>query len=324
MSVKIGLCLGMSDLSRGGAGRSFAELSADARQAEEFGFDSVWVPDHLFIEAAPGMRRGSLEALSTLAGIGARTERVLLGTLVVCNAFRHPGVLAKIAGTVQDISNGRLILGLGAGWHKPEYDAYGFPFDRRVARLEESAEALRALFRGERVTRQGKFYTFQGAELLPKPPAPPKLWIAAAGERMMHLTARVADGWNLAWYGSDPEPFRRKVEDLHRACASVGRGPTTIEISAGILTLPLAEGEDEAAAFAQVQALAPQWRSQTLEQFKARVMVGPPSAITAGLRRFVEAGAQHLLISAAPAPLAYLDPAAIGRLGHILSGVRDG
>jgi alkanesulfonate monooxygenase SsuD/methylene tetrahydromethanopterin reductase-like flavin-dependent oxidoreductase (luciferase family) len=323
MSVKIGLCLGMSDLARGGAGRAFAEIAADARRAEELGFDSVWVPDHLFIELGPGLRRGSLEALSTLAGISAQTTRVLLGTLVVCNAFRHPGVLAKIAGTVQDISGGRFILGLGAGWHQPEYDAYGLPFDRKVARLEESATALKALFHGEKVTRDGKFYRFAEAELLPRPPTPPQLWIAASGDRIMHLTARVADGWNLAWFGSDPEPFRRKLEELHRACADVGRNPAEIEVSAGILSLPLAEGEDEGAAFARVQERLPQFRQATLEQFRSRVLVGQPDTIAAGLRRFVDAGAQHLLDSAAPAPLARFDPEAIERLGAVLASVRN-
>jgi probable F420-dependent oxidoreductase len=318
MSVRVGLCLPVSDLAKGGAGRSFARVAADARRAEELGFDSVWVSDHLFIEMAPGVRRGSVEALSTLAAIAAQTARVQLGSLVVCNAFRHPGVLAKIAGTIQDISGGRFILGLGAGWHQPEYDAYGLPFDRKVARLEESAAALRALFHGETVTREGTFYRFANAELLPKPPSPPKLWIAAFGERILRLTARVADGWNFAWCGGDPEPFRRKLLELRRACKEAGRDPESIDVSAGVLTMPLADEADQQQEFERLQALAPQYRTMTLDQFKGRVLMGPPDEIAAGLNRLIEAGARHLLISAAPAPLARYDPAAIDRLGALL------
>ncbi|MBI2761832.1 MAG: LLM class flavin-dependent oxidoreductase [Chloroflexi bacterium] len=323
-SVKVGLCLPLSDLAAGGAGRTFAQVAADARRAEELGFDSVWVSDHLFIEMAPGMRRGSLEPLSTLAAIGAQTSRVLLGSLVICNAFRHPGVLAKTAGTIQDISNGRLLLGIGAGWHQPEYDAYNLPFDRKVARLEESASALRALFHGDTVTREGKFYQFRNAQLLPKPAVPPKLWIAAFGNRILHLTARVADGWNFAWCGGDPEPFRRKVAELRRACAGVGRNPAEMEVSAGVLTMPLDEDADQQQEFERLQALAPQFRTQTLDQFKSRVIFGPPDEVVAGLRRLVDAGAQHLLVSVAPAPLARLDPAAIERLGALVEEIRGG
>lgn len=322
MAVKIGLCLPLSDLTAGGAGRSFAQVAADARRAEELGFDSVWVSDHLFIEAAPGLRRGSVECLSALAAIATQTSRVLLGSLVICNAFRHPGMLAKQAGTIQDISQGRLILGVGAGWHRPEFDAFGLPFDHRVARLEESIPALKALLHGERVTRVGRFYQFQEAELLPRPPSPPPVWLAAFGERMLRLTAQVADGWNFAWCGGDPEPFRRALANVRRLCAAAGRDPDAIEISAGVLTLPLADGEDTAQAFARLQQVAPQWRGQTLEQFRARVLAGPPDEILAGLQRLIAAGAQHLLISAAPAPLARYDPAAIERIGALLPVLR--
>lgn len=323
MAVKIGLCLPLSDLAAGGAGRSFAQVAADARRAEELGFDSVWVSDHLFIETAPGVRRGAVECLSTLAAIAAQTSRVLLGSLVVCNAFRHPGMLAKEAGTIQDISGGRLVLGMGAGWHKPEFDAFGLPFDHRVARLEESVTALKALLHGERVTRAGRFYQFHDAQLLPRPPSPPKVWIAAFGERTLRLTARVADGWNFAWCGGDPEPFRRTLTALRRLCAEEGRNPSEIEVSAGVLTMPLGKDVDPGHAFAQLQQMAPQWRGQTLEQFKARVLIGPPDEILAGLRRLIAAGAQHLLISVAPAPLARLDPAAIDRIGALLPVLRQ-
>jgi alkanesulfonate monooxygenase SsuD/methylene tetrahydromethanopterin reductase-like flavin-dependent oxidoreductase (luciferase family) len=212
---------------------------------------------------------------------------------------------------------------MGAGWHKPEFDAFGLPFDHRVARLEESVTALKALLHGERVTRAGRFYQFRDAELLPRPPGPPPIWIAAFGERMLRFTAHRADGWNFAWCGGDPEPFRRALANLRRLCAEVGRDPDAIEVSAGVLTMPLDEGADLRQAFAQLQQVAPQWRGQTLEQFRARVLAGPPDEILAGLRRLIAAGARHLLISVAPAPLARYDPTAIERIGALLPALRE-
>ena len=324
MPLKIGLCLPMSDLTAGGVGRPFAQVAADARRAEELGFDSVWVSDHLFIETSPGQRRGSVECLTTLAAIGAQTKRVELGSLVVCNGFRHPGLLAKTAGTIQDISQGRLILGLGAGWHQPEYDAFGLPFDHRATRLEESATALKALFTGQRVTRSGRFYQFRDAELLPKPPSPPRLWLAAFGERTLRLAARIADGWNFAWCGGDVEPFRKKVAELRRACEAIKRNPATIELSAGVLAVPVDADDDQQRVFEGIQTVAPQFRGQTLEQFKQRVLFGPPEEIVNGLCRLAEAGASHLLVTVAPTPLARLNPDAIERLGELLPAVRAG
>ena len=311
-AVKIGLALPMTDMATGES-RTFPQVLEDARRAEALGFDSVWVSDHLFIDMG-STRRGSVECLTSLAALGAATARVQLGSLVLCNTFRHPGLLAKMAGNLQEISGGRFILGLGAGWHQPEYDAYGLPFDYRVARLEESARALKALLDGGRYSHSGRYYTFQEAEVLPKPATRAPLWIAASGERIMRLTGEVADGWNLAWYGGNVEPFRRKVAELKAATEAAGRPRDAVTVSASIASLPLAEGADVASEFARWQEKLPQYRTATLEQFQSRVLAGTPSQVADGLRRFVEAGAQHLIVSPAPGPLARLDPAGIENL----------
>ena len=319
-SVKIGLALPMTDLATGES-RSFAQVAEDARQAEAFGFDSVWVSDHLFIELG-GERRGSVECLTTLTAIAAQTQRVQLGSLVLCNTFRHPGLLAKMAGTLQEVSGGRFIMGLGAGWHQPEYDAFGLPFDRRVARLEEAARALKALVNGERYAHTGRFYTFRDAELLPKTAYPTPLWIAAGGERIMRLTGELADGWNLAWYGGNVEPFRAKVQQLKEATAAAGRLRDAVTVSVSIMSLPLADGEETAAACERALARLPQFRGATVEQFQARVLAGPPADLADGLRRYVEAGAQHLIVSPGPGALARLDPAGIENLAKAVERVR--
>lgn len=320
MTIKIGLALAMTDLATGES-RTFAQVAEDARTAEALGFDSVWVSDHLLIDMG-GVRRGSVECLTTLAALAAQTSRVQLGSLVLCNTFRHPGLLAKMAGNIQDISGGRLLLGLGAGWHQPEYDAYGLPFDHRVARLEESARALKALLDGGRYSHQGRYYTFDGAEVLPEPPARAPLWIAASGERIMRLTGELADGWNLAWFGGNVEPFARKVEQLKVATEAAGRPRDAVTVSAGIISLPLAAGADLGAELERHRPHLPQFREATVEQFQARVLAGEPEEIAAGLRRYVEAGAEHLIVSAAPAPLARLDPKGIENLAEAARVVR--
>lgn len=321
-AVKIGVALPMTDLAIAES-RSFAQVLEDAKQAEALGLDSVWVSDHLFVDTG-GQRRGSVECLTTLAALGAATSRVQLGSLVLCNTFRHPGLLAKMAGNLQEISGGRFILGLGAGWHQPEYDAYGLPFDRKVARLEESARALKALLDGGRYTHTGKFYSFRDAEVLPEPAARAPLWIAAFGERMMKLTAAYADGWNAAWYGGNVEPFRRKVEELHTALDAAGRPREAVTVSASISSLPLAGGEDAGEAFERWKAKLPQYRSATLEEFQGRVLAGNPRQMAEGLRRFLDAGAEHLIVSPAPGPLARLDPRGIENLAKAADLVRAG
>src|SRR4051812_33819781 len=156
--MKIGLMLPQA--AADGTGGSWAEISALARQAEDGGIDSLWLSDHFFYRgdgAAVGTETGYHEAWTLLSALAATTNRVELGTLVLATTFRSPGLLAKMAATADDVSGGRLILGLGCGWHEPEYVAFGYPFDHRVGRFEEALSIIVPLIRGERVSVNGTY-----------------------------------------------------------------------------------------------------------------------------------------------------------------------
>ena len=213
------------------------EIAAMVRLGEQIGFDSVWVGDHLLYRDERYGARGPWEAWTQLAGIAAVTSRIALGPLVACTSFHNPAMLAKLANTVDEISNGRLILGVGAGWNETEYRAFGFPFDQRVSRFEEAFTIIRSLLRDGYVDFSGEFYTARECELLPRPrPGGPPLLIGSTGERMLKITAPYVNAWN-SWYrqtGNRPAgiaPLRTKVD---AACATVGRNPNEIERSVAV------------------------------------------------------------------------------------------
>lgn len=173
-----------------------------------------------------------------LAALGAATSRVELGTLVTATSFRAPGMLAKQAHTVHEISGGRLILGLGAGWHEPEYVAFGFPFDHRGGRFAEAVEIIATLVREGRADFTGQYYSVKDCLLLPQLTAgigPPPILIAGRRPRMMQLTAQWADAWNGAWYGFPGGRFREERNALYEACTAIGRDTSSVEITAGVL-----------------------------------------------------------------------------------------
>ena len=205
-----------------------------ARRAEDGGIDSLWVIDHLVLGNAQRPEYGLHEAVVTLAALAAATERPQLGTLVLATSFRPPAVLAKMAATVDEISGGRLILGLGCGWHEPEYRAFGFPFDHRVGRFEEALSIIAPLIRGERVTFNGRWSQVDDCALLPPPARHIPIMIASKGERMLRLTARHAQAWNCAWFGLPNARYHQRVGDLYFACEAEGRDPATIDITVGI------------------------------------------------------------------------------------------
>ncbi len=238
--LKVGLFLPGAEEMAGGTTPRWSDLLTMARRAEEVGFDSLWLPDHLLVRLwMPGWEGrlvGGIECWSLLAALAAATERVELGPLVSCNSFRNPALLAKMADTVDEISGGRLILGLGAGWHEPEYDAFGFPFDHRVGRFAEALQIIAPLLRTGRVDFEGRYYSARECELRPRGPRAggPPILVGAHGERMLRLTARYADLWN-AWGQHDPTaipPLRAAVD---AACAAVGRDPATLARTVSVL-----------------------------------------------------------------------------------------
>ena len=220
-----------------------------ARLGEQVGFDSVWVGDHLLYRDEVNGARGPWEAWTTLAGIAAATSRMAIGPLVACTSFHNPAMLAKMAGTVDEISGGRLILGLGAGWNETEYRAYGFPFDRRVARFAEAFTIIRSLLRDGKVDFAGEFYTARDCELVPRPrPGGPPLMVGSIGERMLALTMPDVDGWNAwySWTGNRPEGVAALRAKVDAACTAAGRKPSDVERTVAVLVkLPGATGRRE-------------------------------------------------------------------------------
>jgi probable F420-dependent oxidoreductase len=239
--MKVGLVLPQSP--QDGAGGSWAEIAAVARQAEAGGVDSLWVCDHFLFRPDDGTEVGYQEAWTLLSALAAVTDRVGLGTLVLATSFRPPGLLAKMAATADEIAGGRLILGLGCGWHEPEYLAFGYPFDHRVGRFEESLRILVPLVRGERVTFNGEWNRVDDAVLLPSPRRPSMpILVAAKGERMLRLTARHADAWQTAWFGLPDARFAQRHDDLLAACDAEGRDPATLELTVGVDVSEATEG----------------------------------------------------------------------------------
>ncbi len=210
---------------------SWKELAGMARLAEDVGLDSIWVGDHLLYDLPTG-RRGPWEAWSLLAALAAVTERVELGPLVAALPFHNPAVLAKKAATVDEISGGRLILGVGAGWNQVEFEAFGLPYDRRVARFTEAFTIVRTLLAEGRIDFQGEFYTLADCELLPRPTRPggPPLLIGSNGPRMLALTLPHVAAWN-SWYsdfGNNPKRVAALVKRVDAACRKAGRPPQEV------------------------------------------------------------------------------------------------
>ncbi|HET8522123.1 MAG TPA: LLM class flavin-dependent oxidoreductase [Thermomicrobiales bacterium] len=235
--LKIGLYIPNGDGIMGGGNRRWRDVLAIAQRAEEIGFDSIWVADHLLFRFDDGEpTAGRWECWSLLAALAAATSRVELGPLVSCMSFRNPALLAKIAATTDEISGGRLILGAGAGWHEPEYHAYGFPFDHRVSRFAEGIEIVAGLLRAGCVDVRGQYERASNCELRPRGPRPVgiPLMIGGKGERMLQLAARYADLWNTTWV-SDPADFLPLNAAVDRACEAVGRDPSTLARSACVL-----------------------------------------------------------------------------------------
>jgi alkanesulfonate monooxygenase SsuD/methylene tetrahydromethanopterin reductase-like flavin-dependent oxidoreductase (luciferase family) len=184
------------------------ELEAMARAAEDVGFDSIWLGDHLYY-ADPD--RGPWDCWTTLAWLAGITERVTLGPLVACTAFHPPGILARQAAAVDELSGGRLVCALGAGWNEAEFRAFGLPFGNHVSRFEEAFTIIRRLLAGERVTFEGRFHEVHDAALYPPPSRTPTLMIGANAPRMLSITLPHVDAWNtwFTHYGNTAEGFAK-------------------------------------------------------------------------------------------------------------------
>ncbi len=253
MAMDVGLALPQYDYSVAGeAPLRWETVVSWAEQADACGLSSVWLSDHLFVSleryGAPPGEHGGFEPLAALAGLARRTTTVRLGTLVLCTQLRPPAVLAKALATLDVLSAGRITVGMGAGWFRPEFEAAEVPFERPGVRLEQLADAivvLRGAFTGGPFTFIGQHYRTQDLRARPLPlqrPAPP-IWVGGRGDRLLGVVARHADGWNAAGWAGTIDDYRRRLSVLERACQDAGRDPAGISrsINRGALV-----GEDEA------------------------------------------------------------------------------
>jgi probable F420-dependent oxidoreductase len=238
--VKIGLMLpiGQQELLEGpDRWTLFRDMTI---AAEENGIDSLWCADHLLFqdEETPDRTDGIHEAWTVLTAVAAITSRVQIGPLVLCVPFRNPALTAKMAITLDEISGGRLILGLGCGWHEPEFEAFGYEYEHRVSQFAEALEIIVPLLRGDSATFSGRWQRAVDARIIPPGPRPdgPPLLIAGKRPRMLELVARHATSWNAAWYGhpDEADELRDRIHRLHQAMDAIGRPRGEIELTAGI------------------------------------------------------------------------------------------
>jgi probable F420-dependent oxidoreductase len=240
--LRLGLNLPYTEGQMGGSTPRWEDIRAMAVAAEGIGFDAIWVSDHVgFGDPAaddPGSWSGAWESWTLLSALAAVTTRVDLGTYVLCTPFRNPALLAKMADTLDEISHGRVILGLGAGWNEVEFSSFGFPYAERYNRFEDQLRIIAAMLRTGRSTHEGRFERTASARLAPRGPRPdgPPIMVGASGPRMLRLTAALADRWNGALGAMDDTV--KVLAALDRACSDIGRDPSTIERSVEVLVRP--------------------------------------------------------------------------------------
>lgn len=276
----IGLFARIAERRPDGTAFGYRDVRELALAAEASGFDSFWLPDHLVYRRPDAPDLGCWESFTFLAALAADTSTITLGSFVAASPFRNPALLAKMATSLDEISEGRFILGLGAGNWDAELQAFGYPLDRRVRRFAEAIEIVATLFREGEVTFAGDDYRTERAVLRPRGPSPrgPRLWVGAAGERMLRLTARHAQGLITIW----PTTVGQVADTRSRllaACADVGRDPATVELTIG--THVQLSGEDEAPD-------------------PARSIAGSDDEIAQRLRDLTAAGAEHIVLDLDP------------------------
>jgi F420-dependent oxidoreductase-like protein len=277
------------------------------RRIESLGFDWISIWDHFY--ALDGQSSRCLEAVAAHAALACATERVRVGSLVYCAAYRHPAVLANAIATIDDLSRGRTTLGIGAGWAEAEFRAYGIAFDRagpRLDRLDEFTRVVRSLLRDEVSNFNGEYFTLTNARCEPKPlQSNLPIWIGGGGERRtLRIAAQLADGWNIPF--ATPAVFRHKRSVLHAHCETVGRDPREIRCSVNV---GLAWNEDS--LLAQFGANA--------ERARPSVLSGSDGEVTERIGAYVASGADQINISMR----APFEPEAIERLSPLLNAFRD-
>ena len=327
--MRLGLALPHYDFSvPGEAPLPFETIAACACRAEALGFDSLWVSDHLSLSgerygAGPG-EHFAYEPLTTLAALARVVARPRLGTLVLCEALRPAGVLAKALATLDRFCGGRLDIGMGAGWYAPDYEAIGMelpPPGERLARLGEALAVLDALLPGGPATFCGRAHRVWEATNHPpavQSPRPP-LIVGGKGDRLLRLVAERADGWNTCWQWT-PQAYRERVGALERACATVGRDPATVAHSLGLYALAGTDENDLEQRYQRMRRLAPggMLDAVPLAEWRKGRLVGTVTEVAEQAAGWAALGVGELILSAGPMPFSVAAPDDIGVLATAL------
>jgi probable F420-dependent oxidoreductase len=279
-SFELGLNLPYVEGAMDGRTPRWADVLAMARAAESMGFDAIWISDHVGFGDPEGDWQGAWESWTLLSALAASTRRVALGNYVLAVSFRNPALLAKMAETLDEISGGRVILGLGAGWNEPEYTSYGVSFDDRYRRFEDALRIITAMLRHGSSTHDGHTIQTRSARIEPRGPRPSGLpvLVGANGPRMLRLTAELANHWNGGMPSLDELPGM--LEEIDDVCRAAGRDPATLTRSMEVLVRIVAAPAGVAAEEQEIR--------------------GDPEAIAAKLQAFADLGLDHLQVQLRP------------------------
>jgi len=311
--MDVGLALPQFDFSMPGERPLRWQTTVEfAQRAERLGFGSVWLADHLFFDVkkygGPDEQFDCYDPLVGLSALASATERVRLGVLVISVPLRPPSVLAKALATVDVLSDGRLIAGLGAGNYEPEFVAAGVPFERpgiRMQRLDEAIDVVDGLFGGGPFTYDGEYYRTVAARCLPRPvqrPRPP-IWLGGKGNRIIDMCARKADGWNTVWVWTR-EDYQERLDVLDQACERAGRDPKEVTRSLGLYTLVGEDRADLDRRFRRLQerSMPGLVEGMSLEEWRKGRLVGTVDEVREELAAWRALGVDSLVVSIAATP----------------------
>ena len=297
-------------------GLEYPVIKKIVSECERLGFDSIWFHDHLFFSS----RRPYLECWTLLSALSTETRKLRLGTLVLCNSYRHPSLLAKMVATLDVISEGRLEFGIGAGWHKKEYLAYGFPFPRasvRIQQLDEALQIIKKMWTEEKTNFEGRYFSVKDAICKPKPvqkPHPP-IWVGGTGKLLLEVVAKHANGSNFRGYDLSPEKYAERLKVLRGLCAKLGGDFGDIQKSL-LTTVAIGKSKSEVAnqlkrqqpsirEFMSYEALARAIRrpKRTLSFLISRMVAAPASTIVGTpdeciekMRKYVDLGVTYFML----------------------------
>ncbi|MGH2706354.1 MAG: LLM class flavin-dependent oxidoreductase [Actinomycetota bacterium] len=319
--MRFGLALPHYDFSLPGRTPiGWGQLRDWAQRAEELGFDSIWLSDHLFLDLSKyggsDELQGALECFTSLAALAAVTRRVRVGTLVVCNELRNPALVAKMAATIDVLSGGRLEVGIGAGWYEREFRAAGVPFERpgkRLERLAEAVQIVRGMLSTSEYSFRGRHYRVEKARNLPQPaqqPGPP-VWVGGKGDAVVRLAARFADGFNTVWAWT-PEAYLDRVRLLEEAAEEAGRDPASIRRSVGLYAL-VGQDEMELSSRWHRYLSANPWMpgGLSVQAWGLDKLCGTPQHIARRVDAFADAGVEEVILSFGLLPFQLADASSV-------------